>query len=352
MNIFRTGFNPNRFFQKIQNILSLSPIFYILTHRLFYIFDRVQFKTEKSFVVTEEGVGKEKGNRFRCRIKIHKRLLYAIIFEIEDNTMPFDKNSKLQIIYIIFVLVFVTLFINSLIFFFNLSYKIPPPMLLLFFNAALFDIIVGIILFLMFYQQKINRLNSSDMEKTFFKTKRVFLIIFIILLLTSFCMLKYFEYWMKSPEGLIWAVKNNRVDLIYANKVNVNATDRWGVTALMCAAENGETDIVNELLYSKPDINVWAGNMSALSLAARGGYSDIVQSLLEHGADINATVENRMTALMWAVRSGNKLTVQVLLNHGADINIKNHNGQTALKLAELLNKKDIAELLKKAGAKE
>jgi ankyrin repeat protein len=44
--------------------------------------------------------------------------------------------------------------------------------------------------------------------------------------------------------------------------------------------------------------------------------------------------------------------VKILLNKGADINIKSNDGNTALSIAKKNGRKEIAEMLERAGAKE
>lgn len=98
-------------------------------------------------------------------------------------------------------------------------------------------------------------------------------------------------------------------------------------------------------------ININAKNEdgeTALSRASMLEELEIVKYLIEHGANINAKDEDGNTALMWASLSRNLEFVKYLIENGADVNIKNNNGKTALDMAE---SEEIKEVLRKAGAK-
>jgi ankyrin repeat protein len=56
--------------------------------------------------------------------------------------------------------------------------------------------------------------------------------------------------------------------------------------------------------------------------------------------------------LIEAAQNGRAEEVQALLEGGADVNAKDDDGQTALTVATQAGHTEIAEMLKKAGAKE
>lgn len=118
-----------------------------------------------------------------------------------------------------------------------------------------------------------------------------------------------------------------------------------GKTALMCAAQNGHTDIVRLLIEKGADVNtVAAGTGTALMDAAGNGHADIVRILLEKGANVNVNVGG--TALMFAAREGNADIVRALLKKGADLNAMDSVGYTALSLAEARGHADVVRVLK------
>ena len=89
-----------------------------------------------------------------------------------------------------------------------------------------------------------------------------------------------------------------------------------------------------------------------LIYAAWQGRTHVVKYLLEKGAEIDALSPNGISALMMAARGGHFETVKLLLWEVADPNIKGDSGSTALAWALKAGNTDIADLLRKAGAKE
>jgi len=81
--------------------------------------------------------------------------------------------------------------------------------------------------------------------------------------------------------------------------------------------------------------------------------SDVLIALVNKGGDVKAKDENGSTPLLWAVQGGcSPAAVQALLKAGADPNAKAKAGATPLMFAEIFNHPEIAEILKKAGAKK
>ncbi|HEX7252067.1 MAG TPA: ankyrin repeat domain-containing protein [Thermoanaerobaculia bacterium] len=81
--------------------------------------------------------------------------------------------------------------------------------------------------------------------------------------------------------------------------------------------------------------------------------SDVLIALVNKGGDVKAKDENGSTPLLWAVQGGcSPAAVQALLKAGADPNAKAKAGATPLMFAEIFNRTEIAEILRKAGAKK
>ena len=60
--------------------------------------------------------------------------------------------------------------------------------------------------------------------------------------------------------------------------------------------------------------------LTALMLASQCGSLLTVRQLTEYGANLNVSDQNGMTALMWASQEGHLEIVQYLLYNGAELN--------------------------------
>jgi ankyrin repeat protein len=163
---------------------------------------------------------------------------------------------------------------------------------------------------------------------------------------------------------LMEAVRDNNLDavnrLLLNPRIDVNATDDDGDTALIVAADNGRVDIGRRLLQSGADVN--KGNprlgytplMGAATIANR----DFVVLLLEQdGISVNnASVMTGRTALILAFhrlsrdRPAALEIIEMLLGSGADPNVISLDGETALNLAVGVDDVSLAKLLVENGA--
>lgn len=133
---------------------------------------------------------------------------------------------------------------------------------------------------------------------------------------------------------------------------NANATNRYGVTPLSLACQNGSTAMVELLLAQGADPNTTLrGGETVLMTAARTGKAGPVKALLSRGAIVDAKEKRGQTALMWAAADGHAEVVELLLTAGADFRTAlPDSGFTPLFFAARDGRAEVVRALLKAGA--
>lgn len=160
----------------------------------------------------------------------------------------------------------------------------------------------------------------------------------------------------KGWTALMYAAQNGNLEtvktLIEEHQADVNALSHDGGTALMCAAINGKSCVVDLLLKHEANVNVATDTgWTALMGATKKDHYFIAKTLLEHGADANAATNQGFTALMfYTVDHGYTTMTQLLLDHGADVNARCKEGYTSLMYATSNGNFNSAELLLDYGA--
>ncbi|HLH41614.1 MAG TPA: ankyrin repeat domain-containing protein [Bryobacteraceae bacterium] len=139
---------------------------------------------------------------------------------------------------------------------------------------------------------------------------------------------------VNAPEAdgttaLMWAVRESSgmrgegiADLLLRSGADVNAANRYGITALYLACQNGDAAMIGKLLKAGADANAAVTeNETALMTAARTGVVEAAKVLLDQGAQVDARETwHGETALMWAVAEGHAEMARELIAHGADVN--------------------------------
>jgi ankyrin repeat protein len=154
---------------------------------------------------------------------------------------------------------------------------------------------------------------------------------------------------------LVDAIKNGDTASIRAlltKKVDVNAVESDGTTALHWAAERDNLPVIDALLRAGAKAQVANRHgVTPLHLAATNGNAAIIGQLLASGADANATLPDGETVLMSAARTGNPDALEVLIAYRANVNAREtHKGQTALMWAAAENNAGAIKMLAGAGA--
>ena len=127
-----------------------------------------------------------------------------------------------------------------------------------------------------------------------------------------------------SDLRLIDAVKQSDLQTVrklVAQRVDVNAAEADGSTALHWAARRDNPAIVDVLLTAGANVRTATRyNVTPLALASASGNAVVVERLLKAGADPNGTSEEGQTVLMTASLTGSVAAIKVLVAHGANVN--------------------------------
>ena len=136
------------------------------------------------------------------------------------------------------------------------------------------------------------------------------------------------------------------MELLLANKAEVNAKNNQSITPLEEAAGSGQKAVGELLLASGANVNAtdnYGG--TPLHWAAYKGHKDMAELLVAHGAEVNAKENDGKTPLHDSASEGYMAVVELLLAHGADVSAKDIDGETPLDLAAKNGHNDVVELL-------
>jgi ankyrin repeat protein len=151
------------------------------------------------------------------------------------------------------------------------------------------------------------------------------------------------------------AMNGNReaVRALLKDGADVNTTQADGMTALHWAAQKGDVELANVLLYASANVKATTriGGYTPLLIASKNGDAAMIGALTKAGADPNATTVNGTTPLMLASASGKPAAVTTLLERGAAVNARESvKGETALTFAAAFGRADVIRVLVAHGA--
>lgn len=141
--------------------------------------------------------------------------------------------------------------------------------------------------------------------------------------------------------------------LLKLGKVNKEAKNCFGETALHLAAQNGSEDVITVMVEGGADLGVKDNRgCTALHHASADGRVEAASVLVEaHHGLLDSFNPHGFTPLHWAAQSNQIDMLQLFLDSGVDVNIRSaRNGPTALHLASSRGHIEAVKLLLKAEA--
>lgn len=152
------------------------------------------------------------------------------------------------------------------------------------------------------------------------------------------------------------------VRVLLGHGAKINGKNLTGQSVLMTSCHRGNSEIVRLLIERGADVNAADTDhnhvihyaVSGPGLFRPGAPYDKTNKLtllLSAGADVNQKGEAGATPLMYAAQNAELENVRFLIEHGANSNIRDDGGQSALDYSSESDRTELADILKKSGAK-
>lgn len=141
------------------------------------------------------------------------------------------------------------------------------------------------------------------------------------------------------------------LDLIAKDASLTNAYSVDGFTPLGFATFFGRQEVVKTLLEAGADVNAASREsmkVTPLASAAAAKQTEIARLLIAHGANVNARAAGGHIPLHEAAANGNVELVKLLIENGVDVNAKTDDGKTPLDFAVEYKRPEVIELLEKS----
>lgn len=155
----------------------------------------------------------------------------------------------------------------------------------------------------------------------------------------------------QGKTALMWAAETGQteiLELLLDYGATVDRTNPKGGTALMYAAVAGQTEAIRLLAEAGADPNHRVRHgWTPLMLATSKGHSTSVRTLVELGADPMTRDVYGSTLLMRATELGNLEMVRTLLGLGLKPETENNSGASALQIAQRRNNEELLRLLRR-----
>ena len=129
------------------------------------------------------------------------------------------------------------------------------------------------------------------------------------------------------------------------NKLSPDVKKGIDYSLLTYSGIKNELERFQELIKSGADVNAYFHGLTPLMWAISNGNTDAARLLINNNSDINEKDISGKTILMIATVAGNAIVAKLLIDEGADLNAKDIDGETALDLAKSKGHKEIAQLI-------
>lgn len=136
--------------------------------------------------------------------------------------------------------------------------------------------------------------------------------------------------------------------LIQDNPALVNSFSPDGFAPLSLGVFFGHPETVDALLAAGAEVNAPSREtmkLTPLASAMATAQNEIARTLIQHGANVNAKGESDLTPLHTAAARGNIEAATLLLDHGADINATTSDGKKPISYAEERSHPEMVEFL-------
>ena len=143
------------------------------------------------------------------------------------------------------------------------------------------------------------------------------------------------KHGMTALYGAVFNKDAESVRQLISDGADVSVADAFGYTPLHWAAFNGQTEIIRMLISAGADVHAKGeiGN-TPLHGSAMGEQTEAVRVLISAGADVNvADDESGYTPLHWAAFNGQTEIIRMLISAGTGVNVRSSEGQTPLDVA-------------------
>ena len=141
--------------------------------------------------------------------------------------------------------------------------------------------------------------------------------------------------WNSIISALIGTGDCDTVRWLVEQGIDINHCDKNGFTAVHCAAEKGNLDVLKLFKASGANIHAQSesGHSSIMSASLGTGDCDTVRWLINEGVDVNHCNRKGLTAVHFAAWKGNVDVLKLLKDSGANIHVQTVNGGNSIMLA-------------------